>query len=355
MYIIIDKLMLFGLCLITMSITEVQWISVVFMLSALAVSSLISYFEGVVSICLSISFVAMCFIIPGLFVFLPLIVYDLAGMKKWIFRLCWSAALPVCFINSGWLIAAIVALASGIAYLLQYRSSAELKTRSAFFALTDDAKEQSALLEHRQRELLDKKEYEVRLATLAERNRIAREIHDNVGHLLTRSILQLGALRVTHTGDGELQNELGLVNKTLSDAMDSNRDSVHNLHDESVNLKLRLEALINGFEFCHVTMRYDAGELPVGLRICFVAVVREALSNIARHSNATEAVVAVIEHPAFCQLIIKDNGTVNPDGTVNGIGLQNMADRVNAFGGIFRTEFDNGFRIFISVPTEVAL
>lgn len=39
-------------------------------------------------------------------------------------------------------------------------------------------------------------DYEIYLATLKERNRIAREIHDNVGHMLTRSILQLGALSV---------------------------------------------------------------------------------------------------------------------------------------------------------------
>ena len=53
-------------------------------------------------------------------------------------------------------------------------------------------------------------DYEIYLATLKERNRIAREIHDNVGHMLTRSILQLGALSVINKDEtvGEAINDL---------------------------------------------------------------------------------------------------------------------------------------------------
>ena len=47
-------------------------------------------------------------------------------------------------------------------------------------------------------------DYEIYLATLKERNRIAREIHDNVGHMLTRSILQLGALSVINKDETEI-------------------------------------------------------------------------------------------------------------------------------------------------------
>ena len=382
--ILIDKLILFGLCLLALSFTDIQWISVITVLGAVAVSSLNSYFENKIPVYLCVFYIALCLCVPECVAFLPLIVYDCAGgstsftnlagegplrIRKWVLRLCWIVALPACLFAGNLHLPAVVVCASGAAFLLQYRTSAHLRIRSEFFALTDDTKERAAFMEQKNRDLMERQDYEIRLATLAERNRIAREIHDNVGHLLTRSILQLGALRVARTEDGSLVNEVDLIKGTLSDAMDSIRNSVHDLHDDSVDLRVQLETMINGFKFCPVKLRYDAGELPGALKYCFASIVREALSNIARHSHATEAYITVTEHPAFCQMIIGDNGTARNVSTVDrskvdkakadkakadgfpvGIGLRNMADRVEALGGIFRTEQDKGFKIFISVP-----
>ena len=71
---------------------------------------------------------------------------------------------------------------------------------------------------------MEKQETEVHLATLKERNRIAREIHDNVGHMLSRSILQLGALKALNH-DSSLSAPLSELHKTLNTAMDSIRTS----------------------------------------------------------------------------------------------------------------------------------
>lgn len=60
--------------------------------------------------------------------------------------------------------------------------------------MRDTDTELKLVMEQRNRELLEKQDNEIYLATLRERNRIAREIHDNVGHMLSRSILQVGAL-----------------------------------------------------------------------------------------------------------------------------------------------------------------
>jgi signal transduction histidine kinase len=203
---------------------------------------------------------------------------------------------------------------------------------------------------------MEKQDYEVRIAKLAERNRIAREIHDNIGHLLTRSILQISALGVSHAGDARLRDELGQIKETMSGAMDSIRDSVHDLHDESIDLKMQLSEMIAGFAFCPIELHYDAGELPGVIKYCFIAVAREALSNIARHSDATDAAVSVAEHPAFCRMTVEDNGTaISSSAATGGIGLSNMASRVEALGGVFRAEYDNGFKIFITVPKELMI
>ena len=100
----------------------------------------------------------------------------------------------------------------------------------------DDSKERSLLLSQKNKALQEKQDYEIYLATLRERNRIAREIHDNVGHMLSRSILQMGALITIHKEE-PLHGQLAGVGETLNQAMNSIRESVHDLHDESIDLR----------------------------------------------------------------------------------------------------------------------
>ena len=92
------------------------------------------------------------------------------------------------------------------------------------------------------RMLVEKQDYEIYAATLKERNRIAREIHDNVGHLLSRSILITGAAKALNASD-TLSPVLDNLDHSLNQAMTSIRSSVHDLHDESLNLKEAAESL----------------------------------------------------------------------------------------------------------------
>jgi signal transduction histidine kinase len=159
-------------------------------------------------------------------------------------------------------------------------------------------------------------------------------------------------MQVTHSGDGGLKNEICQIKEAMSEAMDSIRNSVHDLHDESVDLETQLQSMIEKFTFCPIELRYDAGDLPGAVKYCFIAIAREALNNIAKHSDASKASVTVTAHPAFCRLAIEDNGTIGKTGGAGGIGLSNMADRVEALGGVFRAEHSKGFKIFISIPKE---
>ncbi|MEG0758209.1 MAG: ATP-binding protein, partial [Raoultibacter sp.] len=99
---------------------------------------------------------------------------------------------------------------------------------------------------------------------------------------------------------------------------------------------------------------------------CFMAIVREGISNALKHGNASRIRISVIEYPGIYQLVVHDNGSNAPvksqmenrkpwnDSTARpagvGIGLQTMDDRARALGGVFRTDYDRGFRIFVSVP-----
>lgn len=216
--------------------------------------------------------------------------------------------------------------------------------------MRDSTKEMSNLLKKQNSDLLEKQDDEIRIATLNERNRIAREIHDNVGHLLSSSILQVGALLAVNKDENTKENLL-VINDTLSQAMNSIRSSVHDLYDESIDLHDQVYELVNKFTFCKLNFDYDIQSNPdKKLKYAFIAIVKEALSNIMKHSNASEASITFREHPALYQLMISDNGAVKGFNMDNGIGLKNITERVETFHGNINISTKNGFQLFISIP-----
>ncbi|NLO99220.1 MAG: two-component sensor histidine kinase [Clostridiaceae bacterium] len=211
----------------------------------------------------------------------------------------------------------------------------------------------SIQLSKQNRDLLEKQDNELNLATMNERNRIAREIHDNVGHLLSSAILQSGALK-TINRDVKLNDNLQALHETLAKAMNSIRNSVHELYDESVDLEAKVSELIKNFTFCEIDFSYNiSGNPDKKLKYAFISILKEALTNIINHSDATKAIVAFNEHPALYQLIIRDNGNVKSFNTGDGMGISNMIDRVRSLNGNINIKTTNGFEIFISIPKEV--
>lgn len=348
-----DKLVLLGCCLMLSLLEPFQWVHILAFLLAVILSALCSYFEDWRILPLSSSYCLLCLIWPDCFVFLPVAAYDISKRASQWFSLLLLIPITVQYLsiktNPIW---GMTLLFTVIAVILQRRTQEAHTIRREFLSLQDRAEEQSLVLKDHNRQLMEKQEYEIQLAMLGERNRIAREIHDNVGHLLTRSLLQISALKVLHKGEVQLQEEVSNVEKTLAEAMGNIRASVHDLHEESIDLRLQLQTLIKAFTFCPVRLHYDAGKLPKELKYCFLGITREALSNVARHSNAAQVYVTILEHPAFYQLVIQDNGTGRKKFDTQGIGLQNMEDRVKALLGTFRTEDRKGFRIFVSIPKE---
>jgi signal transduction histidine kinase len=107
---------------------------------------------------------------------------------------------------------------------------------------------------------------------------------------------------------------------------------------------------LDRFSFCKTRFDYDIESSPEkNSKNCFISVTKEALSNIIKHSNATEVHIRLSEHPALYQLIIHDNGSNCSYNNENGIGIRNISDRVAAIGGNVNISTEKGFRIFISV------
>ena len=226
----------------------------------------------------------------------------------------------------------------------------------------DDSTEINLLLKEKNKSLLTNQDYEINNATLMERNRIAREIHDNVGHMLTRAIMLTGAIKVVNKNEN-LCPSIDNLEECLSTAMNNIRESVHNLHNNSISLENTIKNLTADFDFCKINLIYDIEEnIPNDVKYTFIAIVKEGLTNIEKHSNATAVKLTLREHPAIYQLILHDNGTNSTDfdcspyksesylSVTSGIGLNNMYSRIHMLKGTIKIYTDNGFCIFISVP-----
>lgn len=254
-----------------------------------------------------------------------------------------------------------LAVGCALSVILQIKTDEYEKLHTKYRKMRDDDTEFQLLLEERNQSLLEKQNSEICTATLRERNRIAREIHDNVGHMLTRSILMVGALKTVHKEDS-LAGPLEQLQVTLDEAMDSIRKSVHDLHDSTVDLQEALRNLIRDYTFCPVTLTYDiSSELSREMKYSMISIAKEALVNTARHSNATSAGIMAVEHPGFYQFILRDNGSPPPDRVEpstsglphsSGIGLTNIQSRVDALGGTLSIGRRQGFSIYITFPKE---
>lgn len=247
-----------------------------------------------------------------------------------------------------------VVLLMAFAIMLSYFTEQLLGYQMKLHSMRDASMEHDMLMEQMNHQLIEKQNAQIYNATLKERNRIAREIHDNVGHMITRSILQVGAIGVINT-DEKLKAPISDLKSTLDTAMDSMRKSVHDLYDESVDLRQALAKLKPTDSAFAFSLEYDCeDDVPRDVKYAFIAIAKEAVNNAVKHSNGDEIRIIVREHPAFYQLEIMDNGTSADERklsgeTGDGIGIKNIKERVAVIGGTMRIKADDGFMIFVTL------
>lgn len=203
----------------------------------------------------------------------------------------------------------VSAVISVLAACLALRTVQEERVRGSLHAVRDDLHEKILALQDLNARMLEAQDYETRAAALSERTRIARDIHDGVGHLLTRLVLQAKALQVTHRDEPAVVADLAELDSSLGEALDSMRRSVHALSDEGEDLPTSLNLLASrcGIEQVPVDCSLEEAPPPEVSR-CVIAVVREALTNAARHSRADSAQVRVVDYPAFWQITVVNEG-----------------------------------------------
>lgn len=190
-----------------------------------------------------------------------------------------------------------------------------------------------------------------------ERKRIARELHDGLGQLLTTIRFKLGDLTENETTKTEIK-------KLLDDTIFEVRRISNNLMPSVLidfGLKAALEKLItqiqnaSGVQVSLIYEKDTSNELPFEVITNIYRIVQEALNNMAKYAEATEAEVAIFETNENIVVEIADNGKgFEINWLSDSYGLKNMKERVNILKGIFtiKSIVNQGTIIYCEIPLK---
>lgn len=190
-----------------------------------------------------------------------------------------------------------------------------------------------------------------RLATAAERERIARDLHDLIGHTFSMITLKSElAQRLIDLDPARARKELNDLEHLSRDALSQVREAVSgyrrsSLATELANARLALESR-------HIVLDYQLPDspLPEAVDAEFAKILREAVTNIIRHSSATECIVRVQQDREGVRLEIRDNGQAGI--LTEGNGLKGIRERVRSLRGQLNIEQVEGVRLQVQVqPT----
>lgn len=182
----------------------------------------------------------------------------------------------------------------------------------------------------------------------SERTRIARDIHDLLGHHLTALTINLQV--AMHKTDGEAKQQVeksyAIAKLLLSDV----REAVTEIREKSaLQIKDALQALVSAVPRLKVTLNLE-GELDiqnVELADAILRSVQESLTNTLKHSHSDSFSISIRRESSVLKLAMMDNGKASPDFKV-GNGLAGMKERILALGGSIRFEpSERGFQTLI--------
>lgn len=203
-------------------------------------------------------------------------------------------------------------------------------------------------------QLLNSSREAVHIAEIKERNRIARNIHDNIGHSIAGIFMELQVVEKLYGKDDAKAKEMLIkAIKGLSDSLNMVRDTVHNIKPKE-NLGIEyITRVIDDFKFCRVDFKHSGDiniVMPVHMEIV-ATNIKESLTNAAKYSRATKMDIRLDINEKYIRLFIKDNG-VGCNKFKEGLGISGIKERIRNAGGSVSISGEDGFLIVCVIPID---
>jgi signal transduction histidine kinase len=207
--------------------------------------------------------------------------------------------------------------------------------------LYDKLREQEEELKRANKELENNVNTIEEITLLRERNRMSREIHDNVGHALSTIMIQLGAIENVAPMDGKAAQEMSKsLGKFTDESLQSIRAAVRSMKPrefEEYEGIVAISEMIKNFEkLSGINVKLRISEkfwkLSADQTMVIYRLIQEFLSNSIRHGRATEVNIFLNFLPNNLRIYIKDNG-IGCRNISEGVGLKSIRERVKVWGG----------------------
>jgi two-component system sensor histidine kinase DesK len=192
-----------------------------------------------------------------------------------------------------------------------------------------------------------------RLAAIAERERIARDLHDLLGHTLSVIVVKSElATRLAETQPMRAAKEMRDVEHIGREALAEVRAVVVGFRAQSLAGELEGARRALAAVGVPVTVKGDVPALPVAVESGLALALRESITNVLRHANAKSVVISIVVESSRIVLEVTDDGVggSHPDGA----GLMGMRERIAALGGLVERGGASGTQVRITVPVEAA-
>ena len=243
---------------------------------------------------------------------------------------------------------------------------ARIEMRTAELARANAALRAEIAARHRAEEARQDLLRRLGTAQEAERQRIARDLHDQFGQLLTALILGLGAVQ----GAGPLPPRTLDILKKVRAVADELGRSVHDLAVtlrptalDDLGLHAALQALLEGAGMAGVRISFQADgiathRLPPEVETVLYRVVQEAINNACKHAHARHLGVIVVRRDGLAVAVVEDDGdgfdAARPAAPGGGLGLLGMRERVGLLGGTLEVESapGRGTTVVARVPLD---
>ncbi|MEO8132176.1 MAG: ATP-binding protein [Bryobacteraceae bacterium] len=199
-----------------------------------------------------------------------------------------------------------------------------------------------------------------------ERRKISRELHDEVGQMLTGLRMEFRSLQKVHLAprkefEAKLEQGRAILDKTLQAVRDIAMGLRPSMLDD-LGLEAALQWQARDFSRRHdipvaVNIRAKLADLPEEHRTTLYRIVQEALTNCARHARAKTVSISLTEGNGSLRLEVSDDGIGMPDhdAMAAGLGLLGIQERVRELGGHFeiRSTRGRGTLLVVDVPEDV--
>lgn len=212
----------------------------------------------------------------------------------------------------------------------------------------DNIKEEYLNISSKNISILKENDRLLEIERLRTREKLARELHDLLGHTISSSIIQIASLKIPLKNNPETLRDLNIVQDTLSKGLTEMREKVRGIKTANIDLRKEIEGVFQKFKIPKENLYYDIDTENFELKQDILRIIKESISNFSREKNSFDYELFLSSTNSRQVLKIRDKSNIKNKEIIEGCGFSNMHRIAEKYGGKFNYFFYNGLNLHFS-------